>query len=109
MWKFWAGVAVTAILLMAILSLLFRSIRRARGPKERDFMIRVSFWMIVFLLGLMGSILFLSAPCRYVIPALLVVLVPALVYRWTIQYQLIRKIEERAQNHQANGSSAAAG
>ena len=98
MWKYWSGVIVSATLILAVMTMMLQSVRGAQGPKERTFMIRISLWVILLILAFIASILLLEPPCRYVAPAIFVFLIPVLVYRWTVQAQLIRHIEERERN-----------
>ncbi len=71
------------------------SSRRAIGPRERAYTWR-NCWITGLLLGLfLASAVGLPKPQRYIVPGLLFLVIPALVYRWSVRRLIIRRREER--------------
>jgi len=92
-WFSVAGVLMAAMA-VGILSGL-RISRRTTGPRERAY-VRRNCFITSLLIGLfvVAPIAF-PKPMNYLIPALLLITVPWLLYRWSLRRQLIRHYEAR--------------
>ncbi len=71
------------------------SSRKTPYPRERVFVLRTCLltWLLIGLF--VASTLVLSPPYRYILPAALLFVIPALHYRWSMRRHLIRRMEER--------------
>lgn len=83
------------------------SARRAIGPRERAFTRRTCFTTGALLGLFLASAVALPPPSRYVAPALLLFIIPALVYRWSVRRLILRRREERELQSPAQKTSEA--
>ena len=70
-------------------------LRSARGPRERTFVRRacIASWAMVTLFIIAAFTL--PPPYHWISAVVFVFAVPAAIYRWTTQRQLLRELEER--------------
>lgn len=77
------------------------SIRSAQGPRERTFVIRTcaATWLLVA--GFVAAVFLLPRPYNWIVAAALMIGIPAAMYRWTTQRQLIRELDARDRRDEA--------
>jgi Ca2+/Na+ antiporter len=86
------GLGVSASIMM---------VRRAQGPKERVFVLRISIISWAIILSLLATAYFLRPPWMYIVLAFYFIVCPTLVYRWSTKHQLIRVLERREHDDDA--------
>ena len=93
--KFLLALALLTVAIGGGLLIAWRSVRTARGPREKTFVKRAGAGagslMALFIVLLFG----LEPPYRYVALVVFLVLIPAAIYRWSTQHQLIRRLDAR--------------
>ncbi len=80
----------------------YHSVRSAVGPRERMFARRVCLTIWTLAVGGTAGIVWLPGLFRWLSALGMILLVPALLYRWTIQRQLIRQLDEREHRASSN-------
>ena len=93
--KFVAAAVLVTMTLIAGVIVGWLNVRNARGPRERRFVRRACAGMWLLVMFFVASILFLAPPYQYVAPALLAVIITAVMYRWATVHQLVREIDAR--------------
>lgn len=73
----------------------YLNVKRAQGPRERTFVLRISLMCWALLLTLLASAYFLRPPWLYLVMFGYFVVCPILVYRWSTKHQLLRVVERR--------------
>ena len=84
------GVAIAIGIVASVLS-----VSSARGPKERQFVIRACLGWWTIILSMLVLLYYVPSPYRFYIFAGYLVLYPVLIYRWSTKHQLIRMIEQK--------------
>ena len=93
--KFLLALALLTVAIGGGVAIAVMNVRAARGPRERAFLKRAcggtGSLMVLFIVLLF----WLEPPYRYAALVVFLILIPAAIYRWATQHQLIRRIEER--------------
>lgn len=72
----------------------YTSIRNARGPKEKTFVLWNNFFAWLVIVVLLGLMYLLPSPYRYLLLIPYFLHLPVVVYRYATKVQLIRRLEE---------------
>jgi hypothetical protein len=92
-----------ALLIGIVASVL--SVSGAKGPKERQFVIRACLGWWAIILSMLVLLYYVPSPYRFYLFAGYLILYPVLIYKWSTLHQLIRMVEQR----EAGGMNGAAG
>ncbi len=100
---FIAGASLFGVSVLGGVVAAATGMRSARGPRERAFVRRacVASWGMVSLFVLAAFTL--PSPYNWITAGVFFFAVPAAIYRWTTQRQLLRELEER-ERRAAEGS-----
>ena len=93
--QFLLGVGLFVLAVAVALATGLHSIRRADGPRERAFLLRVNVTFWVLILSLLALVYYLPSPYRYFAAAAYFGLCPVFIYKATERYQLLRVLDER--------------
>lgn len=92
---FITGICLITLSLLAGVVAATSGVKSARGPRERAFVRRacVASWILISVF--IAAAVMLPAPYNWISAVVFVFAVPAAIYRWTTQRQLLRELEER--------------
>ncbi|MBM4155524.1 MAG: hypothetical protein FJ221_10925 [Lentisphaerae bacterium] len=90
-----SGVGLLVLSVLGGVVAVATGLRSARGPRERAFVRRacIASWAMVALF--IVAAFTLPAPYHWISAVVFVFAVPAAIYRWTTQRQLLRELEAR--------------
>ena len=89
------ALALLAVAVFGGLGIALMNVRAARGPREKTFVKRASAGAGSLMALFIVLLFWLEPPYRYVALVVFLVLIPAAIYRWSTQHQLIRRLDER--------------
>ncbi len=96
------GISLTLISLVLAGVASYLNVRGAEGKIERRFVFGAcaATWLIVAIS--MGFVLALPHPYHYIPLGLLIIVFPAIIYRFSLRHQLIREMERRKSMSEKN-------
>lgn len=92
---FLTGLGLLGLSLLGGIVAAATGLRSARGPRERTFVRRACIASWVLVSAFIVAAFSLPSPYHWISAVVFVFAVPAAIFRWTTQRQLLRELEER--------------